>query len=49
LVQRSELGGIAPLATCLFLRQGSNYRSTWHEAARIKRWVYQSVGNDLVA
>jgi len=34
---------------CSFLRQGSNYGSAWHGAARIRRWVYQSVGRDLVA
>jgi len=27
----------------------SNYRSAWHDVARIKRWVYQWVGSDLVA
>jgi len=34
---------------CSFLRQGSNFGSVWHDAARIKRWVYQSDGSDLVA
>jgi len=36
---------------CSFLRLGSNYRIrfVWHEAARIKRWIYQLVGSDLVA
>ena len=29
--------------------QGSNYGSAWHDAAQMKRWVYQSGSSDLVA